>query len=112
VYTLEQWLEHFVKQKRKSRADKTALRFEQVKKDFVEFLGSRARFNIAAITSKDIADFRDKREAQGLAPSTLNGDIASASCFCASLDSAQSRKMTSRRVMTSPSRVTLSWQIF
>src|SRR5439155_14130021 len=53
VYTLEQWLEHFVKQKQKSRADKTALRYEQVKKDFVEFLGSRARLNIAAITSKD-----------------------------------------------------------
>jgi integrase len=76
VYTLEQWLEHFVKQKQKSRADKTALRHEQVKKEFVEFLGPRARLNIAAITSKDIADFRDKREAQGLAPSTLNGDIA------------------------------------
>jgi integrase len=76
VYTLEQWLEHFVKQKQKSRADKTALRYEQVKKDFVEFLGSRARLNIAAITSKDIADFRDLREGQRLAPSTLNGDIA------------------------------------
>jgi hypothetical protein len=75
VYTLEKWLEHFVKQKQKSRADKTALRYEQVKKDFVEFLGSRARLNIAAVSSKDIADFRDKREAQGLAPSTLNGDI-------------------------------------
>src|SRR5262245_59005032 len=76
VFTIEEWLEHFVKQKRKSRADKTALRYEQVEKDFVEFLGSRARLNIAAVTSKDIADFRDKREAQGLAPSTLNGDIA------------------------------------
>ena len=76
VYTLAQWLEHFVKQKQKSRAEKTALRYEQVKKDFVEFLGSRARLNIAAVTGKDIADFRDRREAQGLAPGTLNGDIA------------------------------------
>jgi integrase len=76
VYTLEQWLEHFIKQKQKSRAGKTALRYEQVKKDFVEFLGARAGLNIAAISSKDIADFRDQREAQGLAPSTLNGDIA------------------------------------
>jgi integrase len=75
VYTLEQWFEHFVKQKQKSRANKTALRYQQAKKDFVEFLGARARLNIAAITSKDIADFRDRREAQGLAPSTLNGDI-------------------------------------
>lgn len=76
VYTLEQWLEHFVKQKQKSRADKTALRHEQVRREFIEFLGPRARLNIAAVSSKDIADFRDQREAQGLAPSTLNGDIA------------------------------------
>ena len=76
VYTLEEWLEHFVKQKQKSRADKTALRYEQVKRDFVEFLGGRARLNIAAISSKDVADFRDQREGQGLSPSTLNGDIA------------------------------------
>jgi integrase len=76
VYTLEQWLEHFVKQKQKSRADKTALRHEQVRREFIEFLGPRARLNIAAIISKDIADFRDRRESLGLAPSTLNGDIA------------------------------------
>lgn len=76
VFTIEEWLEHFVKQKRKSRADKTALRYEQVKKDFEEFLGSRARLNIAAVTSKDVAAFRDHREAQGLAPSTFNGDVA------------------------------------
>src|SRR5262249_18845139 len=55
VYTLEAWLEHFVKQKQKSRANKTAVRYEQVTKDLVEFLGpARARLNIAAITSKDV----------------------------------------------------------
>ena len=75
VFTLEQWLEHFVKQKRKSRSDKTAARHAQMMREFIEFLGNRARLNIAAVTSKDIADFRDKREGQGLAPATVNLDI-------------------------------------
>ena len=75
VFTLEQWLEHFVKQKRKSRSDKTAARHAQMMREFIEFLGNRARLNIAAVTSKDIADFRDHREGQGLAPATVNLDI-------------------------------------
>src|SRR5947207_14654453 len=75
VFTLEKWLDHFVKQKRKSRSDKTAARHEQMMREFIEFLGPRARLNIAAVTSKDIADFRDHREGQGLAPATVNLDI-------------------------------------
>jgi integrase len=75
TFTLAEWLDHFVKQKQKSRADKTALRHEQVMNECVAFLGSRARLNIASITSKDIADWRDSRESRGLSPATLNGDI-------------------------------------
>jgi integrase len=43
--------------------------------EFVTFLGPRADLNIAAITEKDILDFRDHREAKGLAPVTLNLEI-------------------------------------
>jgi hypothetical protein len=43
--------------------------------EFVEFLGSRADLNVAAITQKNILDFREQREAKGLAPVTLNLDI-------------------------------------
>ncbi len=75
VFTVRQWLQHFVKQKRKSRAFKTAARHEQMSDGFVRFLGRRADLNIAAITSKDISDFRDSREGQGLAPATVNLDI-------------------------------------
>ena len=75
VFTVETWLDLFVKQKQKSRADKTALRHEQMMKEFVEFLDHRARLNIAAISSKDIAGFRDHRQSRGLAPSTLNTDM-------------------------------------
>jgi integrase len=75
VFTVEQWFDHFVKQKRKSRADKTAARHEQMMREFIEFLGNRARLNIATVTSRDIADFRDHRHSLGLAPATVNLDI-------------------------------------
>jgi integrase len=75
VFTVAEWFDHFVKQKQKSRADKTALRHEQMMKEFIEYLDHRAHLNFAAISSKDIADFRDHRQSRGLAPSTLNTDI-------------------------------------
>jgi integrase len=75
VFTVAEWFELFVKGKRKSRADKTAARHEQIMREFIEFLGPRAKLNIAAITSRDIADFRDHRHSLGLAPSTVNLDV-------------------------------------
>jgi hypothetical protein len=75
VFTVRVWFEHFAKQKRKSKSEKTALRHEQMHKEFLAFLGHRADLNIAAVTSKDIVDFRDHREAEGLAPVTLNLDV-------------------------------------
>jgi integrase len=76
TFTVAQWFDHFVNLKRKSRAGKTALRHAQVMNEFVRFLGYRANLNIATVTSKDVADFRDRRESFGLSPATLNGDIA------------------------------------
>src|SRR5215831_15046726 len=75
MFTVTQWFEHFVKQKQKSRADKTALRHQQMTREFLEFLGPRVGLNIAAITSKDIADFRDHRQSLGLSPTTVNLDV-------------------------------------
>jgi integrase len=75
VFTVRQWFEHVAKQKRKSKSEKTALRHEQVHEEFLAFLGARADLNIAAITSKDILDFRDQCETRGLAPATVNLDI-------------------------------------
>jgi integrase len=85
-FTVEQWLELFVRQKQKSRAKGTFQRHAQTMRDFTEFLGYRARLNIVAITSKDVADFRDQRQSCGLAPATLNGDVAMlSSAFTAAL---------------------------
>ena len=75
VFTLEQWFSHFVKGKKKSRSDSTFRRHKQTMDEFNEFLGPRAKLNIAAITSRDIAAFRDRRHALGLAPATVNLDV-------------------------------------
>jgi integrase len=74
-FTVAQWFEHFAAQKARSRAGQTAARHRQMMREFLEFLGPRASLNIAAITSKDIADFRDHRLSLGLAPSTINADL-------------------------------------
>ena len=75
VFTLEQLFSHFVKQKKKSRSDSTFRRHKQTMDELIEFLGPRAKLNIAAITSKDIAGFRDRRHSLGLAPATVNLDV-------------------------------------
>jgi integrase len=75
IFTVAEWFDHFVNQKKKSRADKTATRHGQMMREFIDFLGARANLNIATVTSPDIAGFRDHRQSLGLAPSTLNVDI-------------------------------------
>jgi integrase len=76
VFSVADWLEHFLKGKRKSHSERTAAVYEQTTREFIEFLGPRARLNIAAITSRDIAGFRDARHSKGLAPATVNLDVA------------------------------------
>lgn len=75
VFTVEQWFDHFVKQKQKSRAAATGKRHVQTAREFLEHLGPKARLNIAAVTPKDIASFRDHRQSKGLAPATVNQDV-------------------------------------
>ena len=74
-FTVREWFDVVVKQKEKSRASQTAKRHAQMSREFIKFLGHRASLNLAAITPKDILDFRNFRESKGLAPATLNLDI-------------------------------------
>ena len=76
VFTVTQWFDHFVNQKKKSRAAATGKWHAQTMREFMAFLGPRAKLNIAAITSRDIASFRDHRHSLGLAPATVNIDVA------------------------------------
>jgi integrase len=75
MFTVAEWFEHFVSQKKKSRSSRTASRHAQTMREFIDFLGHRAKLNIAAITARDIASFRDHRQNQGLAPATVNLDV-------------------------------------
>jgi len=75
VFTVKEWFDHVLKQKRKSKAAKTASRYEQTLNQFVELLGDRAQQNISTVSPDDISGFRDKREAKGLSPTTLNLDV-------------------------------------
>jgi hypothetical protein len=52
VFTVKEWFNHFAKQKRKSKSEKTALRHEQMHEEFLAFLGPRANLNIAAIAQR------------------------------------------------------------
>ena len=73
VFTMKEWFDHFAKQKNANRrARKRRCATSRMHEEFLAFLGPRANLNIAAITQKDILDFRDQREAKGLAPVTLN----------------------------------------
>src|SRR5262245_33607830 len=74
-FTVAGWFDLVVQQKQKSRAAQTAKRHAQLAREFIEFLGHRASLNVAAITPKDILDFRNVRESRGLATATLNLDI-------------------------------------
>jgi len=74
-FTVEQWFQHWIQGKVESKAGRTGERYRQIADEFLEFLGGRAKINIAAITPKDILSFRKTRSAKGLAASTVNLDV-------------------------------------
>jgi integrase len=74
-FTVEEWFRHWVETKKESKAGRTSERYQQIADEFLDFLGGRAKLNIAAITPKDILGFRKTRTARGLAPSTVNLDV-------------------------------------
>src|SRR5260370_10779764 len=65
VFTVKQWLELFVKGKRKSKSAATAARHEQTMEIFAEVLGPRADKKIAALTTTEFSRFRYPRQSLG-----------------------------------------------
>jgi integrase len=74
-FTVRQWFDHFRKIKADSQSSKTALKYEHIAQQFLDFLGQKADLNILVITSEDVRKFRDRRKATGLSATTLNDDI-------------------------------------
>ncbi len=75
TFTVKDWFDHFRKIKAKSQSPKTAAKYEQLARQFLDFLGPKADLNILAITSDDLRKFREHREASGLSATTLNDDL-------------------------------------
>jgi integrase len=79
-YTVRAWFEHFSKIKQKSRDHDTAVKYEQIKREFLTFLGPKADLNILAISGADVRAFRDRREHE-LSASTLNDHLTFLSSY-------------------------------
>lgn len=71
-YTAAGWLDHWLSAKTEARAGSTAERYKQVKRDFLESLGNRAKLNIAAIGQADVLKYRRAEMAAGKSPKTAN----------------------------------------
>ncbi len=70
-YTAKAWFEHWLKLK-KARSPKTLARYEQVVRDFLSSLGSRAELWLHQITSDDVLAYRDSITAAGKSARTAN----------------------------------------
>jgi integrase len=75
MFTVRAWFEHFRKVKLDSQAQKTAVKYAQVEREFLESLRHKADLNILSVTSADVRAFRDHRKAKGLTATTLNDDL-------------------------------------
>jgi integrase len=70
-YTAEGWLRDWLRGKQISKSEGTYIKYSHTVESFLEHLGSRAKINIAAIRTKDIAAFRDAEIASGKNPNTV-----------------------------------------
>jgi integrase len=71
-YTVESWLNEWLKNKTGGTSKSTLVRYKQVSRDFLAHLKSRAKVSLAAITPGDIISFRNKLREGGRAVSTCN----------------------------------------
>jgi integrase len=71
-YATGDWLVEWLAGKTQTKAAATAERYKQVKKEFLESLGTRARLSLAHITATDIRRYRDAELAAGKSPKTAN----------------------------------------
>jgi integrase len=71
--TLEEWFRGWVADKKKSRAEKTAIRYEGVIDSFLDFLTlAKRRAPLGALTIEDVRRYRDKISREGRADATVN----------------------------------------
>jgi integrase len=71
-YTAESWLRDWLRGKEVSKSAGTHVKYTHTVEGFLSHLGKRAQFNIAALTSKDIAGYRDAQISSGKHPNTVH----------------------------------------
>ena len=69
--SVRQWLEHWITGKTGVVADSTMAAYQQIKRDFLAWLGKRADTKIETITAEEITRFRDHLRGQGLSEGTV-----------------------------------------
>jgi integrase len=109
-FTTRQWFDHHCKIKAKSSDQHTSAKYDQISREFLAFLGTKADLNILSVTSEDARRFRDQR-ADELSASTLNDRLTILSAFfnaavrdhvlsnnpCSAVESARDKLAPSRR---------------
>jgi integrase len=74
--TVREWFEQFLEGKAGANAPNTLLRYRQVVKDFLAFLGQKASGTLEAVSQRDFIAFRTHLREQGKSASTVNMLIA------------------------------------
>ena len=70
-FTAEGWLRDWLRGKEISKAQGTHAKYSHTVEGFISQLGTRARLNIAAISPKDVAGYRDAQIESGKHPNTV-----------------------------------------
>jgi len=72
THSCREWLEEWVKGKQGTTAAKTMLKYSQVARDFLKYLGKRGDLPLTAISIQDFRSYRDKLAEGGRSPQTVN----------------------------------------
>jgi integrase/recombinase XerD len=70
--SIRDFLNGFIVEKTKARANGTALRYKRIVEDFIKFLGKRAELPMASATPADLQKFRDQELKRGVSNASAN----------------------------------------
>lgn len=71
-YTPRSWVAEFMENRRPAVSKSSLVRYEQVARDFLSFLGKKADGNIEQVRERDVLGFRDAESKAGKAGRTVN----------------------------------------